>query len=63
MDNQKEQTIDFAIAQIEKQFGKGSIMKMGKEISSNIKANVTIKIVIFKTSSTIVNGQGVYLIK
>ena len=38
MDNQKEQTIDFAIAQIEKQFGKGSIMKMGEEISSNIKA-------------------------
>ena len=38
MADQKEQNIDFAIAQIEKQFGKGSIMKMGEESSSNIKS-------------------------
>ena len=38
MADQKEQNIDFAIAQIEKQFGKGSIMKMGEETSSNIKS-------------------------
>ena len=33
MDNQKEQTLDFAIAQIEKQFGKGSIMRLDNESS------------------------------
>ena len=38
MADQKAQNIDFAIAQIEKQFGKGSIMKMGEETSSNIKS-------------------------
>ncbi len=38
MDNQKEQTLDLAIAQIEKQFGKGSIMKMDEEITSTVKS-------------------------
>ncbi|MGL4368987.1 MAG: recombinase RecA, partial [Spirochaetota bacterium] len=35
--NQKTQALDAAIAQIEKQFGKGSIMKLGGDASSKVR--------------------------
>jgi recombination protein RecA len=34
----KSKTLDLALSQIEKQFGKGSIMKLGEQASSSIRS-------------------------
>ena len=38
MDNNKEKLLEQAILQIEKQFGKGSIMKLGDSVETHIEA-------------------------
>lgn len=39
MDDNKQKALEAAMAQIEKQFGKGSVMKMdGTEVDSSIEA-------------------------
>ena len=39
---QKEKTLDLAISQIEKQFGQGSIMRMGEDSIVKIDGGLTL---------------------
>jgi recombination protein RecA len=38
MDNEKQKALDTAISQIEKQFGKGAVMRMGQNAALNVEA-------------------------
>ena len=40
MNNDKLKALEAAMGQIEKQFGKGSIMKLGEESTLNIDCNI-----------------------